>query len=242
MSDDASTTAASKRDRTTSALKRSAKWLGAIVVASLVLPALTTQWADRQNELALKEGLVSQLTFSAATAIEEAHALVLDETQSEPPPPKDLRSRYSAFATAWNVAIYTLESKLKAYFPDAELQDEPGMSLQKAVHEYNLRVQDYILLSGEICAGNQLFKDASERLTDYLGTALPNVSRSTVERSGDPYRCWRRSEAFRRAYQDPIGLRLLNKRDRLVETIVDSGAQGYNVGFQDFLRQIVPLA
>ena len=168
MSDEESArTAPSWRSRA-GALRRGGTWLVALLVASLVLPALTTQWSDRQNELSLKEALVSQLTFSAATAIEEAHYLVLDESVPGPLRTESLRARYVAIAKAWNIDMFTLESKIKAYFPSARLRDGPRPALGDAVREYNLRVQDFILLSGDICAGNRLFQLALHRLDDYL--------------------------------------------------------------------------
>jgi hypothetical protein len=239
---DLTTSDGSRRDRAAKALTRTGKWLAAILVASLILPALTAQWADRQNELALKEKLVSELTLSAATAIEEAHALVLEEVQPDPLPMQALRARYGAVAKAWSIAIFTLETKLSAYFPDAKLRSETRVAFRDAVHDYNLRVQDYIVLSGQICADNRLFEAALGRLTNYVGVTRPSTEQMKVEQSKDPPSCWRRTEDFRRAYQDPIGLSLLNKRDDLVETIIHADAAGYNVGFRDFLQQIVPLA
>jgi hypothetical protein len=225
------------------AIRSGGKWLAALVVASLVLPALTTQWSDRQNELSLKEALVSQLTLSAATAIEEAHALVLDETVLDPLPTERLRARYVAIAKAWNIEVFTLESKLNAYFPDARLREEPHQGLGDALGRYNLHVQDFILLSGDICSDNRVFRLALGRLERYLpgiGEETWEALRSSAASADDLHGCWKRTEEFRRAFQEPLGRDLLEKRQSIVETIIHSGAEGYSVGFRDFLRQILP--
>jgi hypothetical protein len=246
MTDDASAGSVSRRDRVASAFRRSGKWIAALVLASLVLPAVTTQWSDRQKELSLKESLISQLTLSAATAIEGAHSLVIEETQAGPLQAASLRPRYGAIAMGWNVDIFTLESRLNAYFPHAKLRDKPHTRLGAAVRTYNLRVQDYILLSGPTCSDTDLFRNALKRLKSYLPTIEEEdwlslgwideeANDEQPKRSGP---CWRHAEEFRRAYQEPLGLKLLEKRGSLVETIVQSGAEGYYVGFRDLLRQV----
>lgn len=73
------------RSRGLPLLASAAKWLAVLVVASLMVPALTSQWSDRQKELDVKNAVVAQITHSAATATQDAYSLVDDESKSAMP-------------------------------------------------------------------------------------------------------------------------------------------------------------
>jgi hypothetical protein len=137
LSFDASGSGSRKLHLRIASLGRLLKWLVALLVASLFIPAITTQWSDRQKELDIKAALISQITESAAATVQDSVFLVSDESKG---------------------------------------------------------------------------------------------------RRGS---CWLKTNEFRIAYQ-ALGERLLSKRQPLLATITESPAAGYNVGFRDFLRQVLP--
>jgi hypothetical protein len=211
-----------------------AKWAVTLVIASLAIPAITTQWSDRQKELTLKDGLVSRLTQSAATAIEDAGFLVRDEAISKKVRGSEWRSRFTAIARAWNIDAAALESELAAYFPDTKVASR---SFRSAFHEYSNRVQGYIFLSSQVCQGDR--RVPADSLRKYLqptraATAYPNLTEPSI---GD---CWRRTGAFKDDYV-AAGAALLAHRDPLLTTLVHAHAAGYSVGFRAFLKQLLPF-
>lgn len=211
-----------------------AKWAVTLVIASIAIPAITTQWSDRQKELTLKDGLVSRLTQSAATAIEDAGFLVRDEAISKNVRGSMWRARFTGIARSWNIDAAALESELTAYFPHAKVASQ---SFRRAFHEYSNRVQGYIFLSSQVCQGDR--RVSADSLRKYLQparweTAYPNLTEPSI---GD---CWRRTRAFKDDYV-AAGAALLAHRDQLLATLVHAHAAGYSVGFRAFLKQLLPF-
>jgi hypothetical protein len=223
-------------------LGRAGKWLAVLVVASLMVPALTTQWSDRQKELDLKTSLVSQLTSSAAIATQDAFTLVGDEAKS--PTIKDAawRTEYRSILKEWRVAAFTLMSELGAYFPDVKSTTKPGQDLLlvDAFSEYNNAVQQYIRLSLDECSKNTSRQKVIGELYSYLALSLSNGIKKYPVGTGSGQKCWKKPERFRKAYQR-LGDELLTRRDPLVDVVIHSNAAGYNVGFKDFVHQLLPF-
>jgi hypothetical protein len=225
-------------------LGRAAKWVAVLAVVSLMVPALTTQWSDRQKELDLKTSLVSQITGSAATATQDAFTLVADEAKSSSIKDPAWRAQYRNILKEWRVAAFTLESELDAYFPRVELsnrQPSQPSRLVPAFALYNDIIQDYIRLSLDECRTNNGRRLAIARIYSYLGEDPPAAitGRPNTSIIHGP-ECWKKSESFRLGYQD-LGDDLLKRRDILVDAVIHSNAAGYNVGFKDFVHQIVPF-
>jgi hypothetical protein len=225
-------------------------WLGALVVASLMIPAITTQWSDRQKEVDTKAVLIAELTESAAVAIEDAVTLVdvqekeKLEVGEEPSTAQESAwlARYHAILGAWRVAAFTLESRFAAYFPDARLEAFDRPLLAPAFHDYNERIQQFILLSANLCREEALRLEAVEKLEEYLSVDfLQRAELAGIIRAAETeWPCWRKAPALREAYQE-LGEGLLGQRTYFLDTIVRSNAAGYNVGFRDFLRQLLPF-
>jgi hypothetical protein len=213
----------------------------AAFVISLAIPAITSQWSDRQKELELKDKLVSQFTSSAATAIENADGLVDDETRGGELPADSLRSRWASISSGWKVAAYTLESELAAYYPDAKLRGDNGMSFQDAFDEYNERVQQFIYLGFNDCRDGRVGR--LELLSRYLGFRKHGDVWKALDTDAEhKVNCWRRTGDFKAAYVGYLSSLLLEKRADLVDTVIHSSAAGFNDSFGDFVRQIVPFA
>jgi hypothetical protein len=233
------------RSRGLPLLASAAKWLAVLVVASLMVPALTSQWSDRQKELDVKNEVVAQITHSAATATQDAYSLVDDESKSARIKDSLWRSQYRSIVKEWRVAAFTLESELEAYFPNIELSSS---SLVNAFHEYNNHVQQYIRLSGDECADEERNDEAVHKLYGYLFHRESRRGPRAIEmnppvpksgNSPDPS-CWAKPTKFRSKYQ-ALGEELLRRREVLVQAVIHSNAAGFNVGFRDFVRQVLPF-
>jgi hypothetical protein len=231
-------------------IRRLATWFAALVVASLFIPAMTAQWADRQKELELKTALIAEMTESAAGSLQDAVDFV-DLQQKAWPHPKeeDWYKRYRAILKDWKVAAFSLESRLSAYFPHASVRLSKRPSLARSFHVYNERVQQFIYLTLNLCKEGSLRTDEEQmgparRLEKYLSISLEADSdysaivTDTPPRSQSP--CWRKTREFFKDY-DHLASKLLDQRTYFVDAIVHSSAAGYNVGFRDFVRQVLPF-
>jgi hypothetical protein len=198
-----------------------------------VIPAITTQWSDRQKELALKDTLISRFTQSAATAIEDAGFLVRDEAISKKVQNQQWRSRFTSTARQWNIDAETLESELTAYFPDTKLSGGSTESLDRAFRAYNGQVGNYIFLSSQVCKGDRA--GATESLRKYLQRPYPSLG--DRNRGND---CWLKTKQFKSDYV-AAGSALLGLREPLLKTLVHAHAAGYSVGFRAFLKQLLPF-
>ena len=201
-----------------------------------MVPALTSQWSDRQKELDVKNALVSQITRSAATATQDAYTLVEDEAQSAMIKDPLWRSEYRSILKEWRVAAFTLQSELQAYFPSATLGSS---SLLMAFHNYNNVVQQYIRLSGDECADNRQWV-VNAIYSKYLHKHPWRVIANNPPGITPNPACWKKSEEFRQSYQD-LGENLLGRRKDLVQAVIGSSAAGFNVGFRDFVHQVLPF-
>jgi hypothetical protein len=225
------------------------RWLGALVVASLLIPAITAQWSDRQKELELKTALISEVTESAASAVQEASNLVDVEQKAWPTIKSDPRfdktadewyGRYRAILKTWKVAAFSLESRLFAYFPNADIRLPRRPQLAGAFHVYNVRVQMFILLTLNLCRNERLQTRAVAQLARYLSVDFAREYKPIIDDApprGAPRRCWRKTRDFFTAY-DALGSKLLKQRSYFADAIVHSHAAGYSVGLGALVRQV----
>jgi hypothetical protein len=219
---------------------------------SLLIPALTTQWSDRQKELEIKSSLVAQITESSAATIEDAIFFVEIQVKAWPPVERmTIRewkvygrvadARYRAIVKRWRVQASSLESRLVAYFPDAHFvvdQRKPQL-LKKAFAEYRGEVEQYILLTKDLCKNDDTRLKTVAAVEGYLKAEL-NVKPVGLDAAPESVSCWEKGEAFLDAYRG-VGDSLLLRLNDFVNAIVRSNAAGYNVGARDFIRQILPI-
>lgn len=242
-----------------------------------MVPAITTQWSDRQKELDLKTSLISRITGSAAIATQDTISLIGDEKvvgdEAKSPPIKDAaqyrniiaawRRQYRNTLKEWRVAASTLQSELHAYFPDTTLEgfaiddgrcetassqtaSAPRCSLDDAFGLYGRLVSDYIRLSLGECPRDHGRRKAVGQIRSYFHGKLESVrwkfikQPPRVEHAPLVTDCWLKVDDFRQEHQD-LGGRVLNQRNQLVDALIASHAAGYNVGFGDFLHQVIPV-
>ena len=220
------------------------KWIGPLLVVGLLIPALTTQWSDRQKELEIKSSLVGQITESADAAIEDAVFYVDVQMNAWPPVDglstprwkaygREQSARYRENLKQWRVLASSLESRIGAYFPDARY--EGTQKLSDAFGAYRQAVEGYMMLGTNLCKGADPRIQTVAALEGYVGVHPAGLDDAPQSES-----CWEKSDAFLGAYRQ-LGDALLVKLTDFVDAIVRSNAAGYNVGSGDLVRQLLPL-
>jgi hypothetical protein len=224
------------------------KWIGPLLVAGLLIPALTTQWSDRQKELEIKSSLVGRITESTDAAIEDAAFFVDVQVNAWPPVDelstsgwkaygREQSARYREILKQWRVLASSLQSRLGAYFPDAHYDDgaQNPLLLSDAFGEYRREVEGYMMLATNLCKGANPRIQTVAALESYLSVHPVGLDDAPQSES-----CWEKSDAFFGAYRQ-LGDALLLKLTDFVDAIVRSNAAGYNVGSRDLVRQLLPL-
>jgi hypothetical protein len=237
-------------------IARPGAWVLGIAVTSLLIPAVTRQWADRPREVELRISLVDQVAQLAASTINTARfivadtlpeatlrALVCTEAEASGDPAQlercrtlreeEFRAEQKAHIdakTAWIQRGAILESQLVAYFPGTELSREGK--------RYVDAVRIYLFLASGVCeekrteANNKLLRYLGEDPTDPQWAPLYDM---TLEE------CDQKSEnlAFREVY-GPLGDRMLAERLNLLLLLNESDAEGFSTGLGDFAVDALP--
>jgi hypothetical protein len=108
--------------------------LGAIL-SSYLIPSFTRQWQNRQNELALKTGLVGEITQQSSTALEGVDSSPVAAAILSAPSPANrkalaprfhspLLNRLEAIQAAWRTHELVTGAKLESYFPSGTLASD----------------------------------------------------------------------------------------------------------------------
>jgi hypothetical protein len=239
---------------------RPGAWILGIAVTSLLIPAITKQWADRPQELQLRISLIDQLGESAVHTVNTARFIVADtlpeaslrtllcgrnlRTQEAREQCKaaiqgersvEQAARIEAKNT-WLQQGAAVESQLAAYFPGTELARE-GKAYVNAV-------RIYLFLASDVCGEKR--DDNTEKLLRYVfGDSETPKGEPLLELT--PEECVEKSanEAFRAEY-GPMGDRILNRRLGLLRLVSESNAAGFSSGpvdlFWDALPALIVLA
>jgi hypothetical protein len=229
-------------------------WILGIAVTSLLIPAITKQWADRPKELDLRISLIDQIGESAARTVNTARFIVADTLPEAKvrlvrctPEPDDALARgqcIEAIAdetraeqaahidakTSWLQKGAVIESQLAAYFP--------GTALAREGKRYIDAVRVYLHLATNVC-GDQRDK-ANTKLLVYLGEDPADPHWDALELNEDE-QCALKSlnDDFRGLY-GPLGDQLLARRLGLLTLLNDSKAAGFSTGLGDFLVDALP--
>jgi hypothetical protein len=233
---------------------RPAVWVLALAVTSLLIPAITKQWADRPKELELRTSLVDRIGESAAQTINTARFIVADtlpeatvrafvcgeEFQGAEQSEKcnnrkeeETRAEQTAHVdakTAWLQKGAVLESQLAAYFPGSDLSRE-GKGYVNAV-------RIYLFMASAVCGKKR--EDANDKLLRYLGEDPSDKEWAPLYGMTEG-QCAQKSDdvEFRSVY-GPLGDRMMAKRLDLLVLLNESDAEGFSIGFMDFLGDALP--
>ena len=238
-------------------LSRPLGWLLALIIGSLLIPAVTKQWTDRPKELELKNSLVTQITeastntvvthrFIASDLLPESRLAIYYYTiwQSAKSSEKEAaRRKYDAAVEssrkseqkAWNETYASWQTKkasiggqLDAYFP--------GTKLASDWSSYAGALTNFETLGSNICG------DGRKRLITELQTYFSgstSINWSGLERPTTDAQC---QNDFLPAYQGlyfSLGEEVLKKRDDLLRGILSAQASGYSSGWRDLINDLL---
>jgi hypothetical protein len=237
-------------------IARPGAWVLGIAVTSLLIPAVTRQWADRPKEVELRISLVDQVAQLAASTINTARFIVADTlpeathrayvcTQAEESGDAaqaqrcedlmevEFREEQEAHIdakTAWIQRGAILESQLIAYFPGTELSREGK--------RYVDAVRIYLFLASGVCGEKRA--EANTKLLRYLRED-PEAPQWTPLYDMSELECDQKSAdlEFREVY-GPLGDRMLAQRLDLLLLLNESDAEGFSTGLGDFAVDALP--
>lgn len=200
-------------------------WAFVLVVASILVPAATRQWSDRQSILTLKQLLITDISDGAVAGIRAA--------QEVPGLAGEDEARIQACDAAldgWVDAEATIDPVFGFYFPESRARD--------LWSQYRDVVYNYIALSG--CA-----RDPRGYVTVirkyFEAHPLPNPDPPPRR---DPWAILAESTPNESAYQEIygwLGQQILRHRGSLLrEMLAESHARGYCSGFVDFWKEVSP--
>jgi hypothetical protein len=235
---------------------RPAVWVLALAVTSLLIPAITKQWADRPKELELRTSLVDRIGESAAQTINTARfivadtlpeatlrALVCGEAEETRDPTqlercREMREKETTAEqtahidakSAWLQKGAVLESQLAAYFPGSDLSRE-GKAYVNAV-------RIYLFLASGVCGEKR--EEANGKLLRYLGEDPSDPQWAPLHDLTEEQCAQKSADLEFRSVYGPLGDRMLAKRLDLLVLLNESDAEGFSVGFKDFFGDALP--
>ncbi len=239
-------------------LYRPLAWLVALLIGSLLIPAVTKQWTDRPKELELKNSLVKQITESTTHAIElnrinVANALPETTAYSDAlsawrqAAPKDkaaaLQSLKKAAAASrkakqnianevystWQTNRALIGAQLQAYFPNTRLASAwPG---------YATAIYNFGQLGTSICTATR--KEVVKQVQDYFN-GNPALNWNALLTPTQDAQCQGDFvSSFQSAYSS-LANELVMRREPILDDILSPSvhASGYSSGWRDLLRDI----
>jgi hypothetical protein len=239
-------------------LYRPLVWLVALVIGSLLIPAVTKQWTDRPKELELKNSLVKQITDSTAHAIEINRinvGNVLPETRAyfdallvwQHAAPKDkpaaLQSLQKAAAASrrakqqvtnevystWQTNRAIIGAQLQAYFPNTRLTSEWS--------DYATAIYNFGQLGTAICKADR--QKVVKQVQDYFDGNLA-INWNALQTPTPDAQCQGDFVLpFQKAYSS-LADALVIRREPILGYILSPSvhASGYSSGWRDLLRDI----
>jgi hypothetical protein len=242
--------AATRRARWLELARRSAKWIAAVLVVSLVLPAATKQWSDNQQQRQLKTEVTTRLAAAVAKATTDGGFLLGNRIQREASDAA-LRRAYQETLTAWKSEAGAIGVQLRGYFatarnPDADALVNAMSYYNRVVQAYIAYCQFYIRHQARVSKLGE-FRDNLRLMRKQLGVV---TKRSIVRKKGKfviPRTVWRSKNAgvrwlppkgFREEAQNVWAENIVNESAPLIRTIDRRQARGFQVGVRAFLRQI----
>jgi hypothetical protein len=216
-------------------------WAAALYVASLVIPAATKQWSDRQEALALKAALVVDLTEASSKTYATALSIPVLAREQGQKPALALRRR---LRTAWLSTDAVTDTRLATYF---------GGGLQDQWLAYQDAMWAWIALG--LCCGRNT-DDNLQTVRSYLHDHPPSVRwrRTAAKYGGSPWGVLKcaphdKDEACLTIEGDPAfdsgyiwtGQALNDRRTTLVKRIRGSDVRGFSTDWKDFAGDVWPL-
>jgi hypothetical protein len=229
----------------------------ALYIASIIVPAITQQWADRAKDADLKSGLVSNISDSAAKSIGTARSVteaLLPETRARIRAYERLRyaeqKRKSKQAIEKLQSAYnaTVDAEVKAVASEIETARSdwtrtgasveaqldayfPDSGLAEEWHAYYLTVVNYLELGSTVCG------DQRDEIAQHLEAYLEDKRPARWAPLRDASMCRVHRSSFVQSFHT-VGEELLDRRGPIVQQIVTANSPAYSVGRRDLINQI----
>lgn len=220
--------------------RRTAKWVLGVLVVSLVLPAVTKQWSDNQQQHQLKADVSSRLAAAVAGATTDSGFLLSNQLQSIKSP-SETASSYEDTLSGWKREASAIDAQIAGYF--ATTSDPSKDDLVIAIGAYNNLVQDYIgLCTFYKSAGLRKryldgFDKNLEKMREHVGGVPSNVVPPLVARSGHgPLP--RNLNAFREQAQNEWAPNIVDTSAPIIATVSRRQPHGLHVGAGAFIHQV----
>jgi hypothetical protein len=227
------------------------------LAATLLLPAFTNQWQDRQRERDLKTDLATSLdelttrTVIAARFVIDRRFREAQTTEARKaeltaaPPRQRLRARrayrlalekerdaaaasYIQLLADWLVTRSVIRSKLSAYYPSEDIAAE--------WERYADHITLYIRLASS--ASTPQDKGAYIFVLEKFLQESPGTWRVLVgeprQLSRDKYLAYVKADAL-------LGEGLLTEKNNLARRVLDSHVAGFSTGMRDLLKDLTPV-
>lgn len=168
------------------------------LLGSLLLPALTRQWQDRQAENTLKQGLTEQLATATTATLDQAQFLAKNQLLAAGGPEHASRDDvYALLRDSWFTKRSSIRSQLVIYFP----------RLYPCWYSFDLAVSSFLSLATGPAATQT---KAIPATTTHEARPLPRVPRLQCNGTGggdrNAFACQLRdyiSSNFRKSYVFP---------------------------------------
>jgi hypothetical protein len=214
-----------------------AKWIAAVLIVSLMIPAATKQWSDNQQQHQLKADVVAQLAGAVAQATTDGGFLL----GAEPVVP------YQEVISGWKAEAAAIDAQLAGYFARGADPDRDG--LVKAMRAYSRMVQAYIGYCEFYEGGRERdrYLDAFAAQLEILRDQTAGLPESepvpeivVLSHTGETAtEGWSPTALWREGAQNAWSQNIVNASAPIIRMINDRQPRGYRVGAGEFLRQIL---
>lgn len=205
--------------------KQFAWWAFGLLVASLILPAATRQWSDRQAALTLKSSVVTDVSKSSVDVVFAAQ-----RTQELPAGEEQEKARRAAL-DGWVRSEAEIDPVVATYFKGTRARD--------IWNAYRDTIFVYIALA---CCDQNRAEDVST-IQEFLGSPALRPPKPPPVENKDPWNILHNAPVDSTEFRDTyvwVGLELLSYRGLLLDELRRTPAVGYSVGIGDFWRDVIP--
>jgi hypothetical protein len=184
------------------------------VVAALLggwlIPQITREWQNHEKALEIKTGLVSQMSESVSRAVMTSRFIAVGLVREASRDPNADQRAWNDGFREWTTNSASIGAKLEAYF---------GSDLGSDWRSFGNVVTDYFQLSANV----QPSRPAQVREIFAYQELPKNLHLSAKDRR--VLATSNSSPAFHRAYAE-LGRAILQRRDELVQSVLDAGVSG----------------
>jgi hypothetical protein len=184
----------------------------AALLGGLLIPQITREWQDHQKALEIKTDLVSQMSESASSAVMTGRFIAAGLVRGASTDPNADQRAWNEGYRAWTTGSASIGAKLEAYFAGSDRGSE--------WRSFADVVTDFFQLSANVNAT----RPAQVREI-FAYPELPKNLRLSAE-DRHVLVTSNSSPEFQRAYAE-LGRGILQRRDDLVQAVLDAGVSGF---------------